>query len=314
MTIREATPNDLPSIINVLKESLGETSSKKNFDVWNYKHVDNPFGKSLVLVAEENDKIIGVRAFMSWQWQIEDSLYKAYRAVDTATHPHHQGKGIFKKLTMKALEVSQGSGDHFVFNTPNAQSKPGYIKMGWEEVGRVKTQIIPQSPLRLFDQKKRQAYYPRYDSLKINDELLQKHNLECISEGKIFTPKNVNYLTWRYIENKIQEYFIDSGENHFVAVYLKTRGDIRELRVSECIFKNDLGKLSIRKFLNTISSEYKAHFISYLTFNKSLSSFNLSAPLGPVLTFRNINCTSKEKYKFLNHDNWNYVLGDLELF
>ena len=69
MIIREALPEDLNSILKVLKASLGETSSRKNDAVWNYKHVLNPFGKSLVLVAEEGNELIGVRAFMCWQWQ-----------------------------------------------------------------------------------------------------------------------------------------------------------------------------------------------------------------------------------------------------
>ncbi len=141
MQIREATENDIPGILNVLKASLGESSSKKTEEVWRYKHIENPFGKSLVLIAAENEEIIGVRAFMRWQWQKEDKVYSAFRAVDTATHPSHQGKGIFKKLTLKALEIGKERGDHFVFNTPNTQSKPGYIKMGWKEVDKLKIQL-----------------------------------------------------------------------------------------------------------------------------------------------------------------------------
>ena len=135
MQIREADHSDIPEILGVLKASLGETSSKKTEEVWRFKHIENPFGESLVLVAEEDNKIIGVRAFMRWEWQRGEEVYSAFRAVDTATHPGHQGKGVFKKLTLKALEIGGKRGDHFVFNTPNSQSKPGYLKMGWNEVG-----------------------------------------------------------------------------------------------------------------------------------------------------------------------------------
>ena len=143
MNIREATQNDIPQILKVLKASLGETSSKKTEEVWRYKHIDNPFGKSLVLVAEEEGEIVGVRAFMRWKWQKGEKIYSAFRAVDTATHPNHQGKGIFKKLTLKALEIGKERGDHFVFNTPNTQSKPGYLKMGWKEVDKLEIQLRP---------------------------------------------------------------------------------------------------------------------------------------------------------------------------
>ena len=114
MEIREADKDDISGILKVLKASLGETSSKKTERVWNYKHVDNPFGKSLVLLAEENNQIIGVRAFMRWKWQQGKDIYSALRAVDTATHPDHQGKGVFKKLTLKALKL-RGEGGIFCF-------------------------------------------------------------------------------------------------------------------------------------------------------------------------------------------------------
>ena len=147
MKIREASKDDTSGILNVLKASLGETSSRKTERVWNYKHVNNPFGKSLVLLAEENNQVIGVRAFMRWKWQYGENIYSALRAVDTATHPDHQGKGVFKKLTLKALEIAGEMGDHFVFNTPNTQSKPGYLKMGWKEVAKLNVRLVPVNPI-----------------------------------------------------------------------------------------------------------------------------------------------------------------------
>ena len=117
MRIREAEERDIPEILRVLKASLGETSSKKTEEIWRYKHLDNPFGKSLVLLAEEDSVIIGVRAFMRWQWKKNDKTYSCFRVVDTATHPEHQGKGIFKKLTLEAIKTSRNLKTGYKFNT-----------------------------------------------------------------------------------------------------------------------------------------------------------------------------------------------------
>src|SRR5690606_36927640 len=66
------------------------------------------------------------------------------------------GKGIFKKLTLALVEFCKERQDHFVFNTPNEQSKPGYLKMGWEEAGRLPISLTVLRPFRLirnlFDQ------------------------------------------------------------------------------------------------------------------------------------------------------------------
>lgn len=314
MIIREAKPEDINSIIQVLKASLGETSSRKDKTVWDYKHVNNPFGKSLVLVAEEDNQIVGVRAFMRWEWQLGAKTFKAFRAVDTATHPDYQGKGIFKKLTLKALEIGKESGDHFVFNTPNSQSKPGYLKMGWEEVGRVETQIIPQSPLRFLNRSNKAVKYPVEQLIDIDEDVVRWYNEKSESERKLFTPKTTAYLKWRYLENEIQSYFISSDENHFMAAYIKKRGNIKELRVSEIIYKDKKYIKVIKKFLSKISSENNANFISFHSVFYKLSFFQIKASLGPVLTFKNINCDEKVKQDCLDNSNWNYSLGDLELF
>ena len=57
--------------------------------------------------------------------------------MDTATHPDFQGKGIFTTLTLGAIPDLRDDGVDLVFNTPNDKSRPGYLKMGWSEVGRV---------------------------------------------------------------------------------------------------------------------------------------------------------------------------------
>ncbi|MCP9199900.1 GNAT family N-acetyltransferase [Gramella sp. GC03-9] len=313
MIIREATDKDLESIINVLRASLGETSSKKTMDVWQYKHVDNPFGKSLVLVAEENGEIIGVRAFMRWKWQYGSNSYDAFRAVDTATHPKHQGKGIFKKLTYKALEEGKANGDHFVFNTPNDQSKPGYLKMGWKEVGKVRINIVPQSPFRLL---RKIAQKPDYELSEFDanlEPLLENYNNRLISSNKLFTPKSLGYLQWRYLKNKIQPYLVYHDKDIFVASYLKDRRRFLELRVSECIYSSTIGKKRAKKVIGEWSTLYKPNFISY-SFDGRLFNLELNGKFGPVLTFKNINCSEEKHIRFLNEEEWKYTIGDLELF
>ena len=69
------------------------------------------------------------------------------RAVDTATDREHQGKGIFRTLTTHGIEQIEADGVSWVFNTPNDSSRPGYLKMGWQVVGRLPVAITPRSPL-----------------------------------------------------------------------------------------------------------------------------------------------------------------------
>ncbi len=65
------------------------------------------------------------------------------RAVDTATDPDFQGAGIFRRLTLHALDALPALGVEFVFNTPNDKSLPGYLKIGWKVIGRAPVRVMP---------------------------------------------------------------------------------------------------------------------------------------------------------------------------
>ncbi|WP_051201427.1 GNAT family N-acetyltransferase [Christiangramia portivictoriae] len=315
MDIREATDEDIPEILEVLKASLGETSSKKSEEVWRYKHIDNPFGRSLVLVAIEGSKIIGVRAFMRWKWQKTDEVLSVFRAVDTATHPKHQGKGVFKKLTLKALEIAKQNGDHFVFNTPNEQSKPGYIKMGWEEVAKIKVRIKPINPIYWRYSNVTDQFAKDIEFTEISfQHLTEERNAQMKSSGKFFTPKTPEYFKWRYENNTLQDYIIKATDDIYIAGYVKTHSKFRELRIVEAITLSALSVKSIKITIDKLAKDFGVQFVSFAP-SENLKFFNsFSGKFGPVLTVKEINLIDNQKKGLLNLNNWIYSLGDLELF
>jgi GNAT superfamily N-acetyltransferase len=170
--------NDVPEIVALLRTSLSNKHTEENF-IW--KHKNNPFGSSYGLVAWEKDRIVGVRMFMFWEFRKSDEVIKAIRPVDTITHPDYRGKGIFKKLTLLGLEDCKELYD-FVFNTPNTNSLPGYLKMGWNK----------------FD--KDLSY-----KLALNLNFLSSGSIEFLSVKDVDF-KNSNYSTSIYRTNFTREY------------------------------------------------------------------------------------------------------------
>ncbi len=314
MILREAKIEDIPNIVNVLKLSLGEQDLPLSKEIWIFKHLENPFGNSMVFIAEEDNKIIGVRAFMRWKWQLNDKEFESFRAVDTATHPEYQGKGIFKKLTMKAVEEAKLNGDYFIFNTPNDQSRPGYLKMGWEAVNKLKVALKP-------------AYYSFWKinnnnfsyAVSVNCERLAIQNL-CTSWNRklqlnqtLFTPKSESFLKWRYEENPLQKYEVIAREDLYLAVYVKKRKSLKELRISECLY-TETSSYKINTLISSLSKKFGAQIISYSPEFLSLGGNLVNANIGPVLTIKNLNLSIQENSKFNKIESWSYSLGDLELF
>ena len=135
--IRRATPEHRDEVLALLGASLGGGDDPRYAQLFSWKHDRNRFGPSPMWVATEADRVIAFRAFMRWEFERGGQVVRAVRAVDTATHPDHQGKGLFTALTLHALDEMKADGVDFVFNTPNDQSLPGYLKMGWREVGKL---------------------------------------------------------------------------------------------------------------------------------------------------------------------------------
>ncbi len=311
MEIREANDNDIPEIIGVLKLSLGESKLKKTKEIWEYKHFENPFGKSLILVAILNEKIVGVRAFMRWKWVIGKNEFSSFRAVDTATLPEYQGKGVFKKLTMEAIDMAgKRESNSLIFNTPNALSKPGYLKMGWQEIDKLKVQIIFLNPLRFGKPKNVDFEYFKGQKIK---ELLTEYNKSKSLKNRLFTPKTSEYLDWRYAKNPLQKYYIKECDSFFIALYVKHHKKFTELRISEIIFKDKAALKDAFLFANQLASQLRINIISCQA-KLELSKFKIQGKFGPTFTVRNINIPKENFDAFCELSKWDYSLGDLELF
>jgi hypothetical protein len=142
--VRRASREDLPGILELARRSLGWTDDTTEFLEW--KHLQNPFGESPMWLAIDGERIVGFRAFLRWEFTAgADRIVRAVRAVDTATDPDYQGRGIFTLVTQTAIGELPALGIELIFNTPNEKSLPGYLKMGWVELGRLPVAVMPTS-------------------------------------------------------------------------------------------------------------------------------------------------------------------------
>jgi N-acetylglutamate synthase-like GNAT family acetyltransferase len=325
MQLRPATPQDKPAIIELLKSSLGETMIPKSEALWKWKHEENPFGASFVLLAEEEGELIGVRAFMQWAWQWNSKKYKTIRAVDTATHPAHQGKGIFKKLTLKQLELCKDQGIHFVFNTPNDQSRPGYIKMGWQEQGRMPLKLQPMRPiitaLNILSKKKGQL--PEMKASDWDQVIQSFSGRQPLKLTGIHTAFSFEYLSWRYAVNPLFPYYFISDYKYYLLIYRpKEHNRYLEMRITDLyIFEENVSvQAEITKLIRQAARQMKADFVTisgniYREYRAYLGNMG-PIPVrssGPTVTLRDLNVPDIFE-QLMNTQNWSYSLGDMELF
>jgi GNAT superfamily N-acetyltransferase len=332
MLVRPATPEDKPAMMELLKKSLGESVIPISETFWNWKHEQNPFGSSYILLADQNGRLVGLRAFMQWKWLWKGEVFSAIRAVDTATHPDFQGKGIFKKLTLQLLETCQQNGVHFVFNTPNESSKPGYLKMGWIEQGKMPLKLKIRKPLSLAFAK----LFNRQMNVSSGDDpspvqawdsnIIHLADQSIQSDSKLATVLSSSYVSWRYYHNPLFRYnYFTDNENFLLISRIKRHSFANELRLVDFILLNPRAdekqlsafiKKEVLRFcavndinLVTISGE------QYNAYKRSFQWMGMIPvrALGPVITLRNLNMGGRFP-DLLKPANWSYSLGDMELF
>jgi GNAT superfamily N-acetyltransferase len=318
---------DLPRVLGLLDASLGGgPAGRRPPELFRWKHADNPFGPSLLLVAEHDGRLIGLRAFMRWRFQAGALVLAAVRAVDTATHPDYQGMGVFSKLTRAALDALDGQVD-LVFNTPNGKSGPGYLKLGWREVGRVPVAVRPRRPLRLLAAGRARtrpappvAADPAALALEPGDAVARLLAREPAARG-LATVRSVGYLRWRYGAAPLLGYRAVTeergGELAGLALFrVRPRGRLWESTVAEVLAGGD--PATARRLLRRVAA---AAPVDHLTLHAPARSPLAGAArrAGFLPSPAGIHLVANPRTAGLRPDPtrldaWALSLGDLEVF
>lgn len=112
--------------IKVCREVFGKNAI--NEFLFNRKYIENIYGDSILVVVYSNGIPIAARAF----WRNDIDGKRAYQPGDTCVTQQFRRRGIFAKMTNIALEMVKK--EDIIYNFPNQNSYPQYIKLGWKNL------------------------------------------------------------------------------------------------------------------------------------------------------------------------------------
>lgn len=325
IVIRRFTAGDEAGVLDLLGVTLGGgPAGRRPPEFFRWKHHQNPFGDSFMLVAENDGRIVGLRAFMRWRFAAAGRQFEAVRAVDTATHPEFQGMGVFSRLTRTALEALDGQVD-LVFNTPNQSSRPGYLKLGWRDVGRVPVVVRVRRPVRLATGLRGPSgRLPAMPAVAAEPaaRVLETAGLDQLlvevraDDRRMHTPKDLAYLRWRYGAAPLLGYRAvveeAAGRLAGLAVFrVRTRGGAWEATVAEVLTPAG-DRRTVRRLLRRVA---KAAPVDHLTVDATagtLAAGFLPAPGGITFVVKTLRDGVVPDPTSLRA--WDLSLGDLEVF
>jgi hypothetical protein len=325
VTVRRATAADTPAILAVARHSLGWDATDATTAHFAWKHAENPFGPSPMWVAEVGDRIAGFRAFLRWEFvTAAGEVLRAVRAVDTATDPDFRGRGIFTTLTLGALEELRADAVDLVFNTPNGQSRPGYLKMGWAVVGRLPVAVRPTGPGGLARIARARTPADRGAvatdaGLAAADVLADPVVAEALLAGArpsrgLATRHSAEYLAWRYGPPALHYRIVGADSDPragAVVFHLRRRGPALEAVVCET-FAPAGDRRTLGRLLHTVARDSGADYLLRLRpagAPTPRQGFWPAPRVGPVLTARAV--TGRPPPTLAG---WALTMGDIELF
>ncbi len=315
LTIREAVDDDLPQILELLQSSLGWVPDEQYAAFYRWKHHQNPFGRSPAWIALDGERIVGLRVWLRWRFRRQGRTWSAVRAVDTATHPDYQGRGIFRRLTTSSLEQLTTEGVAHVFNTPNEQSRPGYLKMGWEQVGKLPVGVRFRSPVSAASAVRARVPADKWslpsDAGQPAEEVLADADhleelLAVLPDERIRTDLDVDVLRWRYGFAPL--HYRGLAEHGGVVLFrLRRRGPATECVIGHLLAPDDT---VARKLVAGVAKASGADQVLRITDHPIARVGELPLPGGgPILTWRELAESGMPTL-----DQWDLTMGDVELF
>jgi glycosyltransferase involved in cell wall biosynthesis/GNAT superfamily N-acetyltransferase len=317
LDIRPADPSDRDEVLALLRRSLGAGDDPRYPELFSWKHDQNAFGTSPMWVAVDGDRIAAFRTLMRWEFVRGGQVLRAVRAVDTATDPDYQGKGLFTALTLHGIEAVREEGVDMVFNTPNSQSRPGYLKMGWREVGKLPTAVRFIGPSGALTALRSKVPADRWSlPLTVGAPVaewldaggavpwLERWRSEPVDVRLVRTNLSEEFLRWRFA-TPLLGYRVVESDAAAIIVRSRQRGNATELAVVAAFGD----PVQADRLATRTARDAGADYAIRLGAHRSSSAF---APLpggGPVLTWRAVNDPGMPPLS-----NWGLSLGDVELF
>jgi len=341
--IRHYQPEDESAVLALVQQGMGGGPTGKRDEVfWRWKHFDNPFGESIAMVATgPAGQIIGLRTFMRWRFAAKGTVINAVRAVDTVTHPEYRRYGIFSTLTKEAVRQTKESGVDLIFNTPNAQVLPGYLKLGWSYVSlirplvkvlnyprfasrilrsRGKSRASGQLPLEEVFRDRSTSVAQFLDDTKSIDRLLDSYR--TLKNSRLFTDRSPEYLRWRYSQYPEVNYGVvhrEKGGSMACAILRSsTRFGLKEAVITELLLPGPdegLGSSLLKEIKARVSADYLIAFFPEGSFERHLlrrHGFHQVPYAGQNFTVNvlagDLPCNPRVM------GSWDICLGDLEVF
>lgn len=143
MLVRDATPADLPALLEIYNEAVANTTASWDHDPWSpVRHADWYAHKAEhgfpLLVAAEAGEVLGYATYGEFSGKVG---YASTREHSVYVRPEAQGRGIGRALMVALVDRARAAGVHTLvgrLSSDNEASLRLHAALGFVEMGRLR--------------------------------------------------------------------------------------------------------------------------------------------------------------------------------
>jgi predicted N-acetyltransferase YhbS len=276
--IREAEEKDRGEILNLLNSVFAEnqrSSTQRDNDYWQWKFRSNVFGKSIISIAETDNKIVGIDHFWPWLLEYNGESIQAYQPCDSAVALRYRGKGIFKKLRLQGIQEARKREGRLLFNFPNSNSLPVNIQVGAKELGQIIWWVRVLEPINMVRGKLGNTRSESADidkAFSMDIDKLYSISKDCESFGHFLSiSRPSGFYEWRYQNRPNRQYGMVSVEREkkmIAGIFtMNQKGVSREMVLVDILGDPGLSEYLFKKIVKA-AKEQEVTFLALMDNHK----------------------------------------------
>lgn len=137
--IRRYEDSDWPAVVSILDASYGMPVAK--LECYRHWNLRCPIAESGFVVAEVEGRVVGVQPMLIHDWAGDGLAVRGGVLTGVVVEPGFRKRGVFRALVRACEAEAWSRGAGFVVTMPNDRSRPGFLRMGWTDLGSRSLQV-----------------------------------------------------------------------------------------------------------------------------------------------------------------------------
>jgi GNAT superfamily N-acetyltransferase len=232
--VRDGNELDREGILSLRRVVFGEEERDKlDPKFWRWEFIENPDGRALIYIVEDQSKIIGHFADIPRRFFVGGEAVLGTLSLDLMVHPDYRRRGIFEAMGNYAIQRVKNENCFFMSSYPiRRETIKGFKKIGWQrelslpvlvyplKFGGVLNRYLHFPPLSLFAggvirffyfllyglKKRKKTEGVEVEEVSALDDSFDGFWQKASSFFPIIGLRNRNYLTWRYLQHPTRSY------------------------------------------------------------------------------------------------------------